>query len=217
MPGPPPGHDMLLPGQTPASRVSPLMFPPGTGAGATPGHLSISPAPQQARVPSPQEMTVLTQQIMQQALIKRKLEEQKENYRKKHGDQPMPGAVSASPLAFTPTSVMRKNAAERKDSDPAIKPVPELKITSQKEGVKEEVSPPMPTSPGRAITKGKDDRPASLDLAAAMAGGQQRRVSPQQMFPPQLPPSHPNPMMYLQNNPLGPVSQTMLSEFIGIC
>ena len=210
MPGP--GHEMLLPGQTPASRVSPLMFPPGTGAGSTPGHLSISPAPQQARVPSPQEMTVLTQQIMQQALIKRKLEEQKENYRKKHGDQPMPGAVSASPLAFTPTSVMRKNAAERKDSAPAIKPVPELKITTQKEGMKEDVLPPMPTSPGRAITKGKDDRPASLDLAAA--AGQQRRVSPQQMFPPQLPPTHPNPMMYLQNNPMGPVSQSMLSKSI---
>ena len=28
-------------------------------------------------------MTVLTQQILQQALIKKKLEEQKENYRKK--------------------------------------------------------------------------------------------------------------------------------------
>jgi hypothetical protein len=30
-------------------------------------------------------MTVLTQQIMQQALIKRKLEEQKENYRRREG------------------------------------------------------------------------------------------------------------------------------------
>ena len=31
-----------------------------------------------------QEMTVLTQHILQNALIKKKLEEQKENYRKKH-------------------------------------------------------------------------------------------------------------------------------------
>jgi hypothetical protein len=31
-------------------------------------------------------MTVLTQQIMQQALIKRKLEEQKENYRRRQGE-----------------------------------------------------------------------------------------------------------------------------------
>ena len=29
-------------------------------------------------------MTVLTQHILQQALIKKKLEEQKENYRRKH-------------------------------------------------------------------------------------------------------------------------------------
>ena len=31
-------------------------------------------------------MTVLTQQIMQQALINRKLEEQKENYRRRQGE-----------------------------------------------------------------------------------------------------------------------------------
>ena len=151
-------------------------------------------------------MTVLTQQIMQQALIKRKLEEQKENYRRKHGDQPLPTA-SASPLAFTPTSVMRKNVAERKDSDPAIKPVPELKISAGKEAVRD--SPP--SSPGRAITKGgNDDRPASLDLA-----GQARRLSPHQMFPhqPLQPGPQHNPLMYLQNNPLAaPVSHSMLSK-----
>ena len=155
---------------------------------------------------------MLTQQIMQQALIKKKLEEQKENYRKRQADNPAaafiqqnaPPASSASPLAFTPTSVMRKNAAERKDSDPQIKPVPELKITAQKD-TKEE-----PTSPGRAITKGKDDRPGSLDLA-----GQTRRLSPlsQQMLPPQLMQPHANPLLYLQNNQLGPVSHSMLSKF----
>merc|ERR1719318_1868122 len=136
---------------------------------APPTHLSVSPPPppagppppQQARVPSPQEMTVLTQQIMQQALIKRKLEEQKENFRRRQGDSEPPTsatapvtsaisqsvaavsssmATSGSPLlAFTPTSVMRKNAAERKDSDPFTKgagpaTVPELKVTPQKDG-----------------------------------------------------------------------------------
>merc|ERR1719180_694773 len=70
-------------GAGPASRVSPLMFPPS-------GHLSVSPAPQAARVPSPQEMTMLTQHIMQQALIKRKLEEQKENFRRRQGDDGLP-------------------------------------------------------------------------------------------------------------------------------
>ena len=51
--------------------------------GAT-NHLAVSPTPgAHQRVPSPQEMTKLTQQILQQALIKKKLEEQRENYRKK--------------------------------------------------------------------------------------------------------------------------------------
>lgn len=35
------------------------------------------------RVPSPQELIVHTQQIMHAALIKKKLEEQNENYRKR--------------------------------------------------------------------------------------------------------------------------------------
>ena len=43
--------------------------------------------------------------------------------------QAMPQSTVAnpSPLSFTPTSVMRKTAAERKDSDPRIH-VPELKV-----------------------------------------------------------------------------------------
>merc|ERR1719187_2891097 len=115
-PLPPNDPMMLLPQGGPPTRVSPLMFPHP----APPTHLSVSPSPQQARVPSPQEMTVLTQQIMQQALIKRKLEEQKENFRRRQGDSEPPAFMvgtqastnsSASPLAFTPTSVMRKNAA----------------------------------------------------------------------------------------------------------
>ena len=170
----------------PTSRVSPLMFPP-----APPSHLSISPSAQQ-RVPSPQEMTVLTQHIMQQALIKKKLEEQRENFRKRHGDPPaMSAQVSGgSPLAFTPTSVMRKNAAERKDSDPQIKAVPELKITPGQELM----DIPLPPSPGRAITKTKEELG-------------QRRPSPH-MFPP----GQPNPLHYLQNN-LAPVSHSMLSKY----
>ena len=172
----------------PPSRVSPLMFPP-----APPSHLSISP-PAQQRVPSPQEMTVLTQHIMQQALIKKKLEEQRENFRKRHGE---PSASSVpvsggSPLAFTPTSVMRKSAAERKDSDPQIKPVPELKITPGKEMM--ELPHMPPSSPGRAITKTKEELG-------------QIRPSPQ-MFPPG---PGPNPLHYLQNN-LTPVSHSMLSK-----
>jgi len=233
-PLPPNDPMMLLPQGGPPTRVSPLMFPHL----APPTHLSVSPSPQQARVPSPQEMTVLTQQIMQQALIKRKLEEQKENFRRRQGDAEPPistvAAASAanqpasvasmvssgSPLAFTPTSVMRKNAAERKDSDPLTRggaAVPEVKVTTQKEGVPG--GPQPPPSPGRPITKGKEERPASLELGHGQVVPGGRRLSPQQMppqqmFPPHLQGSlpHNNPLLYLQNNPMGPVSHSMLSQ-----
>jgi hypothetical protein len=223
-PLPPTDPMMLLPQGAPPTRVSPLMFPHL----APPTHLSVSPSPQQARVPSPQEMTVLTQQIMQQALIKRKLEEQKENFRRRQGDsEPLVSTVastapqaasvaamvsSGSPLAFTPTSVMRKNAAERKDSDPLTRgpAVPEVKVTTQA------VPPP---SPGRPITKGKEERPGSLELGQVQVAPGGRRLSPQQippqqMFPPHLQGSlpHNNPLLYLQNNPMGPVSHSMLSQ-----
>jgi len=234
-PLPPNDPMMLLPQGGPPTRVSPLMFPHL----APPTHLSVSPSPQQARVPSPQEMTVLTQQIMQQALIKRKLEEQKENFRRRQGDSEPPISTAAagasvptqpasvasmvssgSPLAFTPTSVMRKNAAERKDSDPLTRGgagVPEVKVTTQKEGVTGGSQPPP--SPGRPITKGKEERPASLELGQSQVPPGGRRLSPQQMppqqmFPPHLQGSlpHNNPLLYLQNNSMGPVSHSMLSQ-----
>ena len=253
-PLPPNDPMMLLPQGGPPTRVSPLMFPHL----APPTHLSVSPSPQQARVPSPQEMTVLTQQIMQQvityshllirlsimfyimqALIKRKLEEQKENFRRRQGDSEPPISTvaaassaasqpasvasmvsSGSPLAFTPTSVMRKNAAERKDSDPMTRGgngVPEVKVTTQKEGGVG--GPQPPPSPGRPITKGKEERPASLELGPGQAVPGGRRLSPQQMppqqmFPPHLQGSvpHNNPLLYLQNNPMGSVSHSMLSK-----
>lgn len=157
-------HLLAQPPPMPAhSRVSPLMF---AGMGAT-NHLAVSPTPGPQRVPSPQEMTKLTQQILQQALIKKKLEEQRENYRKKQEDDPLRKTENAgSPLlAFTPTSVMRKTAAERKDSDPNPKPqvVPELKISAGGQPAQEEMKGGS-LSPGRAI-KGKGlDRPSSLEV-----------------------------------------------------
>lgn len=177
------------------SRVSPLLFGPGAGAGAGVGpggsHLSVSPAPQAQRVPSPQEMTVLTQQILQQALIKKKLEEQKENYRRKHegkmdekenmrGFRAPENGCSSSPLAFTPTSVMRKNAADRKDSDPRSgSGVPELKITAQEEMAG--FGHPAPVSPGRPILKGTGaERPGVLDLGVGRSSRSNPGLDPGQ-------------------------------------
>jgi len=158
----PPDHLLAQPPPPPHSRVSPLMFAGGMGGG---NHLAVSPTPGTQRVPSPQEMTKLTQQILQQALIKKKLEEQRENYRKKQeGKSDDKEALrktesAGSPLAFTPTSVMRKTAAERKDSDG--KPtVPELKISV---GQDQEIKSGS-LSPGRPIKGKGTDRPNSLDV-----------------------------------------------------
>jgi len=216
-----PLHEHLL-SQPPNahSRVSPLMFP---GMGGN-GHLAVSPGPQNQRVPSPQEMTVLTQQILQQALIKKKLEEQKENYRKKQevkvdredkenirGIRSAENGTSGSPLAFTPTSVMRKSAADRKDSDP--KPgVPELKITGQEDGRDRN----GPSSPGRPIKGKGSDRPGSLDLGGrnSRAGTQRNAMPPQQQQQQGLmggapnmvgmPPNLQNPLLFLSNPGMPP-------------
>ena len=130
----------------------------GQGGSKSGSSLSVSPNPggQQQRIPSPLEMSIHTQQIMQNALIKHKLEEQKENYRKRNeggsGKEPVlpgtpknsggdggvnktpkgTGSPAAASLAFTPTVVMKKFAADRRDSDPRPQ-IPELKISSQEQ------------------------------------------------------------------------------------
>ncbi|VEN55433.1 unnamed protein product [Callosobruchus maculatus] len=97
------------------------------------------------RIPSPRELQVHTQNILQRALIKKKLEEQQENYRKKQelqqqrerGSSPAnvinpstgmnnvqssnvgttnKSVGSPTPLAFTPTSVLRKMTADKDDA-----------------------------------------------------------------------------------------------------
>ena len=76
------------------------------------------------------------------------------------------------------------------------------------------MEPSLPTSPGRAIVKAKEDqrqerqeRPGNFDIG-------QRRPSPQ-MFPPGGPGSA-NPLQFLQNNiqnnMAAPVSHSMLSK-----
>ncbi|KAF0297731.1 hypothetical protein FJT64_004839 [Amphibalanus amphitrite] len=105
----------------PQQRVSPLPEPPHAVGQQ---HLSSAPAPH--RVPSPQEMRLHTQHILQQALIKRKLEEQKENFRKRQenrdkcapldGDRRRQASSTAASLAFTPTAVIRNMKAEARSS-----------------------------------------------------------------------------------------------------
>lgn len=80
------------------------------------------------RVPSPRDLQAHTQGIMQSALLKKILEDQKENYKKRQEMQRSRSpnvnvsvspakTTSPTPLAFTPTSVLRKMTAD-KDPDP---------------------------------------------------------------------------------------------------
>lgn len=88
------------------------------------------PTVMQHRVPSPREIVMHAQTVMQNALIKTKLEEQRENYRKRQDQQqqqhqqaqqrgaspvnsPAKQTMSPTPLAFTPTSVLRKMTADK--------------------------------------------------------------------------------------------------------
>ena len=149
--GPPDSLNLSIMKDKPGQRLSPSMFGSG-GVPANGGNKQLSvqaTSPVQQRIPSPQELTIHAQQIMQNALIKRKLEEQKENYRKRNennggGDRsnsvgrsvasPAPLAQAApTNFAFTPLSVMKKQAAERRDSDPKPQ-IPELRINQQSEG-----------------------------------------------------------------------------------
>lgn len=137
-----------LPGgpQDPRRVPSPLVFgqhpsPIPPVAGPTPGApvqssntLQVHSGGLRPRVPSPQELAVHTQSILQTALLKKILEDQKqkENLRKQQeaqrtrsptttqglttnrGSSPSKG-LSPTMAAFTPTSVMRKMHMERQD------------------------------------------------------------------------------------------------------
>ncbi|XP_077534202.1 uncharacterized protein LOC144146124 isoform X2 [Haemaphysalis longicornis] len=136
-----------LPPQDPRRVPSPLVFgqhpsPIPPVAGPTPGApvqssntLQVHNAGLRPRVPSPQELAVHTQSILQTALLKKILEDQKqkENLRKQQeaqrarsptttqggpaatrGASPSKG-LSPTMAAFTPTSVMRKMHMERQD------------------------------------------------------------------------------------------------------
>ena len=158
--GPPHQHQQPPPPHLQPPMHDPIHHHPSglSPTSPTPGvkNLAVSPIPGRDRVPSPQEMAIHAQNIMQNALIKRKLEEQKENYRRRQEQDQMRKATESPLLAFTPTVVMKKMAADRRDSDP--KPaIPELKVsTSSVHAVDKligtnQIPQPMPqrgTSPG---------------------------------------------------------------------
>ncbi|XP_054280145.1 eukaryotic translation initiation factor 4E transporter isoform X2 [Macrosteles quadrilineatus] len=112
------------------------------------------------RVPSPRELVAHTQNILQNALLKKKLEEQKENFRKRQEMQrshspnipaagslspanQQPSTTSPTPLAFTPTSVLRKMTADK-----------EAELNSKQQQGQQPDTSMQPPKQGRAIVKG---------------------------------------------------------------
>uniref|UniRef100_A0A1L8DSM2 Putative eukaryotic translation initiation factor 4e transporter-like protein n=1 Tax=Nyssomyia neivai TaxID=330878 RepID=A0A1L8DSM2_9DIPT len=177
------------------------VFPAAAQPPPAPPKLSVSPLPNAMpqRIPSPRELQFHTQSIMQNALIRKKLEEQLENYRKRQEmtqqmvPQPeqlsparrlkpqMQAAPSPTPLAFTPTSVLRKMTAD-KDMEP-----------SQVKDAVRMVAPPVQqvVPKGRAIVKGGGGQPmmyASNIEMQQMQQYQQRPRATQPAPPPQMPP-----------------------------
>lgn len=150
--------------------ISPTSPTPAAQSQQSKNNLAISPIPGRERIPSPQELAIHTQQIMQNALIKRKLEEQKENFRRRQEqDQLRKGTfikissvlaifhhifhhilgTDSPSFAFTPTVVMKKMAADRRDSDPKI---PELKVDKMQRNPSPGINMigPMPLPPSNS-------------------------------------------------------------------
>ena len=155
-------------------------------------NLAVSPTSgQQRRGPSPQELVFHAQQIMQNALIRRKLEEQKENYRKRQEATTQgtemrgrsnsdPKSESPLPMSpFTPLAVMKKLAADRRDSDPRPQ-IPELRVSQ--------------TPPTSSSTSSVDQRPSQFGKGQNSVG---ERTSPHGMMPP-VPLPVPNHLLLMQ-------------------
>jgi len=162
----------------------------GNGTGG--GNLSVSPLPGRDRNPSPQEIAIHTQQIMQNALIKRKLEEQKEKAARQRQHQEIVDRRSTdSPsFAFTPTSVMKKMTADRRDSDP--KPViPELKVSTQ-----QSLAALVGAAPSAEKPSGGGP-PMNLQNRHSPGGGVQGGP-PQGMMPPRPMPPSAQQLLFMQ-------------------
>ncbi|KAL1453569.1 hypothetical protein WDU94_009900, partial [Cyamophila willieti] len=128
--GGPPNHPM-----GPSGAQQFLLGTPPPGA-PSPGNSSVFQQ-QQQRIPSPNQLAAHTQAILQNAILKKKLQEQKETLRKRQEQQFMQRSSSPSPQpnahelrpsqsspnvinAFTPTSVLRKMTAHPHPHDQTV-------------------------------------------------------------------------------------------------
>ena len=172
---------------SPTSPTPPVNSKGSGGGGGGGGNLAVSPMPARERIPSPQEMAIHAQQIMQNALIRRKLEEQKENFRRRQEHDQQRKSTDSPAFAFTPTVVMKKMAADRRDSDP--KPViPELKVSTQQP--EKACATTMNMQTGNSPGGGGSPRATSA-AAAAVCGA--IPAGPQGMMQQPPPPTRPMP------------------------
>ncbi|XP_063707163.1 eukaryotic translation initiation factor 4E transporter-like isoform X2 [Culicoides brevitarsis] len=200
---------ILLQQQKQQMRVSPLpnafTVPPVAMATNNPLTLHVPGIPQ--RIPSPRELQFHTQSIMQNALIRKKLEEQRENFRKRQEAQqaqqaqnqpqttpnpvtsaapapitpaqqaslasPVKHTQSPTPLAFTPTSVLRKMTAAAEKIGP--EDANSASIVSSSAG--------------------------SSALLNSIANAGNNKANPQQRMPPQNGPQLANQMANMQIGP----------------
>ncbi|XP_041971760.1 eukaryotic translation initiation factor 4E transporter-like isoform X2 [Aricia agestis] len=129
--------------------------------------LRLSPLPHPgvpARIPSPRELAAHTQSIMQGALIKKKLEEQRENYRRRHEPQPH---HKPTPISFTPTSVLRKMTADKESDAPSPKQ-------------QQQWSQPPKMPQGRPIVKGNQSGILQMGYPQSQGDYQQHYLNQQQ-------------------------------------
>ncbi|KAL4704380.1 hypothetical protein ACJJTC_017614 [Scirpophaga incertulas] len=106
---------------------------------------------------------------MQGALIKKKLEEQRENYRRRHELQ----QKQPTPISFTPTSVLRKMTAE-KEGEASPK-------QQQQQQQQQQWSQPPKMPQGRPIVKGNQSGVTSMAFGPPQPEYQQHYLNQQQM------------------------------------
>jgi hypothetical protein len=190
--------------------------------------LRVSPLPPNAlhqRIPSPRELQVHTQNILQRALIKKKLEEQQENYRKKqemqqrgqspsnnnnnnnnnNAQQPTKSVSSPTPLAFTPTSVLRKMTAEKDEGGKDVSKLVEggklsqgRAVTGMRPQTQQQTQQPQQWAPyqmnvkqaGRPIVKANSFQPQQQQEQFFTQQQQQKFLSQLQQQQQRKPPYH---------------------------
>ncbi|GBP35448.1 hypothetical protein EVAR_94900_1 [Eumeta japonica] len=146
--------------------VSPIMA-------TSPNTLTVHHPGVPARIPSPRELVAHTQSIMQNALIKKKLEEQRENFRRRNEQaqgQHQP-SKQATPISFTPTSVLRKMTAEKESDVPSPKQQPAQQQWAQ----------PPKVPQGRPIVKGNQSGAPPMNYTQSPSDYQHHYINQQQV------------------------------------